>query len=280
MVLESVGVEHELLTMADARSRWPEIAVDTDVLWHPGAGVIDAESTVSAMLDAAGRNGARILTDWPVRRVVSTAHGYRLENGDAGTLDAERIVVAAGGWLPALLDHLPLPAAFRALLPPLQVSQEYVYHFPYRDGAGERVWPTFIHMNEAIHTYSLPGGRDGGYRGQKLAEYHGGRRIPSALDQDGVMDPANRVRIIEYVRRYLPGLLPKPYAETTCLFTNTPTEDFLVDGVDGITLVSPCSGHGAKFAPVMGDIAADAATGDAPAPGRFTTQAIGAASRA
>ncbi len=279
VVLESVGVEHELLSLAEARLRWPQIAVDTEVLWHPGAGVIDAESTVLAMLDAAGRDGAQVLTGWPVRRVVGTAHGYRLES-DGDTLDAERIVVAAGGWLPALLDDLPLPAAFRALLPPLQVSQEYAYHFPYRDGLGETVWPTFIHKDEAIQTYSLPGGRDAGYHGQKLAEYNGGRTIPSALDSDGVIDPANRARIVEYVQRYLPGLVPEPYAETTCLFTNTPTEDFLVDGVDGITLLSPCSGHGAKFAPVIGDIAADAATGATPVPDRFTARAIGAASRA
>jgi hypothetical protein len=214
-VLESVGVEHELVSVADARSRWPQIAVDTEVLWHPDAGVIDAEGAVSAMLDAAVRNRARILTAWPVHRVVTTGTGYRLESGDAAhTLDAERIVVAAGGWLPALLDQLPLPAGFRALVPPLQVSQEYAYHFPYRAAAAARApapaWPTFIHKSAEIQTYGLPGGRDAAFRGQKLAEYNGGRRIPSALDRDGVIDPANRVRMVEYVRRYLPGPCPSP----------------------------------------------------------------------
>ena len=77
-----------------------------------------------------------------------------------------------------------------------------------------------------------------------------------------------------------PACVPEPYAETTCLFTNTPTEDFLIDGVDGITLVSPCSGHGAKFAPLIGDIAADVATGTGRAPDRFTVRASDVASRA
>ncbi|MGK5682341.1 FAD-dependent oxidoreductase [Actinoplanes sp. URMC 104] len=277
-VLESAGVEHELLSAAEARARWPQIGVDTDVLWHPGAGVIDAETTVTTMLDAARHHGAQFFSPWPVSRVEATANGYRLNSGDGRTIDAERIVVASGGWLPALLDQLPLPAAFRATVPALQVSQEYAYHFPYRDEpASGPVWPTFIHKSEAIQTYSLPGGRDADYRGQKLAEYNGGRRIPSALDQDGVIDPANRQRIVEYVQHYLPGLVPEPYAETTCLFTNTANENFLVDGIDGITLLSPCSGHGAKFAPVIGDIAADAATGAAPVPERFTASAIGAA---
>jgi sarcosine oxidase len=284
-VLEEVGVEHELLTAADARERWPQIAVDSETLWHPDAGVIDAESTVRALLEQAERHGARILRGWPVDGVSATSTGHRLATGDGRTLDAERVVVTAGGWLPWLLDRLPLPAGFRARVPPLRVSQENAYHFPYRDGAvtdgTEAVtsWPTFIHKSRTLPTYGLPGGRDAGFRGQKIAEFLGGRRIASAVDQDGVVDPANRARIVDYVRQYLPGLRPEPYAETTCLFTNTPSEDFLVDGTDGITLVSPCSGHGAKFAPVIGDIAADVATGAGRAPDRFTVQALQAAGR-
>jgi sarcosine oxidase len=284
-VLEAAGVEHELLSAADARARWPGIAVDSETLWHPGAGVIDAEGTVRAMVEQAERHDARIVTGWPVTRVEATATGYRLKTADGRTLDAQRIVVTAGGWLPALLDRLPLPSSFRALMPPLQVSQENAYHFPYRDDAAadgtEEVtsWPTFIHKTPTISTYGLPGGRDAGFRGQKIAEFLGGRRIASAADQDGVVDPANRARLVDYVRRYLPGLHPEPYAETTCLFTSTPSEDFLVDGTGGITLVSPCSGHGAKFAPLIGDIAADVATGAGRAPDRFTVRALDAASR-
>ena len=67
--------------------------------------------------------------------------------------------------------------------------------------------------------------------------------------------------MVDYVRRYLPGLDPEPYAETTCLFTNTPNEDFIIDRVDNLTILSPCSGHGAKFAPLIGQWAADLATG-------------------
>jgi sarcosine oxidase len=276
-LLASAGVEHEVLSAEQARARWPQIAVDTEVLWHPAAGVIDAQRTVHAMLAAAAGHGARVLTRWPVRGIEETATGYRVAAQDGRGIDAERVVVATGGWLPDLLDRLPLPSGFRAAIPPFQVSQENAYHFPYRDQSV--AWPTFIHKNSAIQTYSLPGGRDADFRGQKLAEYNGGKRIGSAAAQDGRIDPANQARIIDYVERYLPGLVPSPYATTTCLFTNTANEDFLVDGVDGITLVSPCSGHGAKFAPLIGDIAADVATGTGRAPERFTAHAIRAAGR-
>ena len=228
-VLAEAGVEHELLSNEQARERFPQIATDTEVLWHPGAGVIDAETTVKVMVDAAVAAGANLVTGWPVDGVTANGSGYRVHSDDGRSLDAERVVVAAGGWLPTLLDRLPLPDAFREALPRLEVSQENAYHFPYRDR--QAPWPTFIHKDSAIQTYSLPGGRDAEFRGQKLAEYNAGRKMSTAADQDGRIDPANRDRIIAYVERYLPGLVPEPYAETTCLFTNTPTEDFLIDGV-------------------------------------------------
>ncbi len=267
-VLARVGVEHELLSQRQARARFPQIAADTEVLFHPSAGVIDAETTVNAMVAAAVDHGGQLLTDWPVGRVEATAGGYRVCSGDGRSVAAERVVVAAGGWLPTLVDRLPLPEAFRAALPRWEVSQENAFHFPYRDPT--MAWPTSIHQDAAIDIYSLPGGRDAQFRGQKVAAFNAGRKMRTAGHQDGSIDPANRDRVIAYVERYLPGLVPEPYAETTCLFTNTPTEDFVIDGVDGITLVSACSGHGAKFAPVIGELAAAAATGDGSAlPARF-----------
>ena len=271
-VLAEVGVEHELLSNEQARERFPQIATDTEVLWHPGAGVIDAETTVKVMVDAAVAAGANLVTGWPVDGVTANGSGYRVHS-DGRSLEAERVVVAAGGWLPTLLDRLPLPNAFREALPRFEVSQENAYHFPYRDR--QAPWPTFIHKDSAIQTYSLPGGRDAEFRGQKLAEFNAGRKMSTAAHQDGRIDSANRDRIIAYVERYVPGLVPEPYAETTCLFTNTPTEDFLIDGVDGITIVSACSGHGAKFAPVIGELAAAVATGDdAAVPARFRAGAV------
>ena len=275
-VLDAAGVEHELLGPAEARSRWPGIAVDTDVLWHPAAGVIDAEVAVRTMLDLAVRHGARLLTHWPVRRVLRSGSGYVLVSGTGERLSAERVVASVGGWLPELLADLPLPSAFVDRLPALTVRQEQAFHFPYRDlrpdddpGAQRAPWPTFIHKSPDIQVYGLPGGRDAAHRGQKVAQYNGGRALRSAADQDGVVSDANRQRVVAYVERYLPGLVPEPYAETTCLFTSTPTEDFLVDGTDGITLLSPCSGHGAKFAPLIGDLAAGVATGASAPPDRF-----------
>jgi sarcosine oxidase len=276
-VLADEGIEHELLDAAAARDRWPGLAFDTEVLWHPGAGVIDAETAVNAMVDQAVKHGARLLTGWSLRSLDRTAAGYRLSSTTGETFDAGHVVISAGGWLPGLLGKLGLPAGFLAGLPQITVRQEQAFHFRYRDydgGAGAvpgGFWPTFIHKREDIQVYGLPGGRDAGFAGQKVAEYNGGRFLRSAAEQTGEVDPANRRRVVDYVRRFLPGLDPEPYAETTCLFTNTPNEDFIIDRVHNLTILSPCSGHGAKFAPLIGRWTADLATGAANVPLRFRT---------
>ncbi|TNB69577.1 FAD-dependent oxidoreductase [Arthrobacter sp. BB-1] len=273
-VLAAEGIEHELLSAADARKRWPQIAFDTEVLWHPGAGVVDAEAAVNAMVGLAVGHGARLLTGWELHSVERNGSGYRLHSSTGETVDAGNVVVSAGGWLPGLLGRLALPAGFLAGLPEITVRQEQAFHFTYRDydggaASGAAAWPTFIHKAADIQAYGLPGGRDAGFAGQKVAEYNGGKLIPSAAHQTGEVDPANRARVVDYVRRYLPGLDPEPDAETTCLFTNTPDEDFVIDRADNLTVLSPCSGHGAKFAPLIGQWAADLATGAGPVPGRF-----------
>ena len=176
---------------AEATARWPQIAFDTEVLWHPDAGVIDAETAVNAMVEQAVRHGARLLTGWPLqRRGARPAAGYRLHSATGETFDAGNVVISAGGWLPGLLGELSLPAGFLAGLPEITVRQEQAFHFRYKDDDGGAAagrsasWPTFIHKRADIQVYGLPGGRDAGFAGQKVAEYNGGRFLPSAAATD------------------------------------------------------------------------------------------------
>jgi sarcosine oxidase len=277
-VLEAAGVEHEMLSATAAKQRWPQLEFDTEVLWHPGAGVIDAESTVNAMLDLAIAEGAQVLSGWEVERVQRAAgSGYVITSGSGNTVRAEQVIVAAGGWLPALLHDRALPIGFAEQMPQFAVRQENAFHFPYRDRqqngetptGGATSWPTFIYKGEDIQMYSLPGGRDADFRGQKIAEYNGGKVIGSARDQDRLIDPANRDRVRGFVEGFVPGLVPESFAETTCLFTNVPRDDMIIDRAEGITIVSPCSGQGAKFAPLLGDLVADLVQGSQTAGERF-----------
>ncbi|QLQ09932.1 MAG: FAD-dependent oxidoreductase [Nocardioidaceae bacterium] len=256
-VLDAIEIDHEVLDAGQAQERFPGIQFDGPVLWHAAAGVIDSEVAVSAMVRLAVASGARILTHWPVDSVQQRSTGY-LVHGPRGSFSASNVIVAAGGWLPSLLPKLDLPARVVGAFPKLTVTQEQAFHFPYQNPSD--VWPALIEKSHMMRSYGLPGGRDSGYRGLKLAEQFGGKPIGSGERQDGIVDPVKRDRLVEYVKRRLPGLIPEPYAGSTCLFTMTPTEDFILDRHDRMTVLSPCSSHGAKFAPLIGHLAANAAT--------------------
>jgi sarcosine oxidase len=152
-------------------------------------------------------------------------------------------------------------------LPPLTVTQQQVFHFPRRDEAAAP-WPSVIHQ-DAIEVYHLPGGRDGGSGDARKVAEHTHGAATTAESRDGVVDAGARERIVRYVSEWLPGLVPIPQGEATCLYTTSPSEDFLLDRVGPIVVCSPCSGHGAKFAPLIGEMVAGLVTGDRPVPDRF-----------
>jgi sarcosine oxidase len=130
------------------------------------------------------------------------------------------------------------------------------------------------------------GGRDAGVAGAvKVGEHDGdsvatatGKRWPGPIPagfmgrRDGHIDPAARARVASYVRRWLPGLDPAPVSALSCLYTSTANEDFILDRHGPVVICSPCSGHGAKFAPLIGEMVADLA-GGRPAVPRFTLAA-------
>ena len=273
-VLEEVGVEHELLSPSEAGDRWPQVTADGEVLHQPGGAVLDAERTVHAAVAEARAHGAQLLTGWPLASLERSGHGSRARftarAEDGREVEAAHVVVAVGGWLPDVLGRLGLPPRFLAGMPRVVVTEETAVHLPYAEEHAHDAWPTVIHQRPGeLPVYALPGGRDADHRGLKVAQHAAGQRVASAAHRSGVVDRAAVARVVAHARQHLPGVVPEPYAETTCLYTSTPTEDFVIDGADGVTVVSACSGHGGKFAPLLGELAADAATGDAPVPERF-----------
>jgi sarcosine oxidase len=73
---------------------------------------------------------------------------------------------------------------------------------------------------------------------------------------------------VDYVGRWLPGHDPEPVGSGTCLYTMT-DDDFILDRRGPVVIASPCSGHGAKFAPLLGEMITDLALGRAQAHPRF-----------
>jgi sarcosine oxidase len=260
-ILAAQGVPAELMPPGAAAERWPGLSFGSEpVMFHPDGGVIDPERAMAAMRRIAVAGGAQVSFGTRVLRVEAGRDGATVHTADR-SWHAPAVIVAAGAWLEPLLGaQVPLP--------PLAVTQTQAFHFAPREPAP---WPVFIRYDEVV-MYGLPAGRDGEVPGAiKLGEHSG--TVTTADGRDGIVNPAARDRVSALVRQHLGGLDPEPVGEVTCLYTSTANEDFILDRHGPFVVCSPCSGHGAKFAPLIGEIAADLACGGTPPERRFTLAA-------
>ena len=245
------GVAHEVLPPAAAAERWPAFRFEGVVLFQPDAGRCRADDTLGALHAAAARAGGGVHHETPVARIVPDADGVTVVTTDGERWRAPVAVVAAGPWAPKLVEGLP----------PMVVTREQVFHFRPRE-AGE--WPSFIlHRTPWVYGLRTPG------EGIKVAEHHVGAVVdPDARTFD--VEPAYIARMVRYVEEWFPGLDPEPVTETTCLYTNTATEDFVIDRRGALVVAAGFSGHGFKFTPLIGRwLAALATDGVADIPARF-----------
>jgi len=265
-ILRASGVAVELLPPAAATERWPGVAFGSaPVMFHPDAGVIDTERAMTAMRALAEAHGAQIHYGTPVLSVSASAAGATVRTPGQSWY-APAVVVAAGAWLGPLLGS-------EVSLPPLVVTQQQAFHFAPRVPAAPQ--PLFIYRGE-IDVYGLLAGRDGEVPGAIKIGKHADGPVTTGDDRDGIVSPASREEVLAFVRRTFVDLDPDPVGELTCLYTSTANEDFILDRYGPFVICSACSGHGAKFAPLTGQIAADLAVGDPPSDPRFTLAAHGA----
>jgi sarcosine oxidase len=229
-VLESAGVEFELLTAQEVRRRWPVVVPEGwTVLFQSEAGIVRADLAQRAFLDSALAHGARLQEE---------THVESLDD-----LDAEAIVVTAGAWVRSLIVDVPV-----------RPTRETLAYFRRDGGAlasvGQLDPTTRGHVQYSLH--------DPRY-GLKAGVHHAGREIDP--DEPGEPDPELLERIAEWVARTHPDADPEPVEAETCLYTNTDDERFILERRGRVVIGSACSGHGFKFAPAIGRRLADLATG-------------------
>ena len=252
--LAAAGAPSGWLGAPEVEERWPGIRVPdgAEVLFQPDAGVVLADRTVRAQARAATALGASLVED---STVVSVEPGngqvaVRTARGDEHR--APVAVVTAGAWAG------PLVASAGVSLP-LRVTQEQVHYV--LEGVGGPV-PSLIEWTDPpdAPAYLVPDPHAPGV--VKVAE-HLARAETTADSRSFRIDPARRARTLEFARRWLRQPGDERGAET-CLYTNTPDEDFVLDRIGPLVIGSPCSGHGFKFTPLIGSVLADLATSASP----------------
>jgi sarcosine oxidase len=245
---------HQVMDAAETMRRFPAFKIPHDYLgvFQPDGGFIAAEAAMAAMLAQARTAGAEVQTGVVVRSVTPRHNGVRIETG-AGLIEARTAIVAAGPWLSKLMPDLPAP---------LRVTREVMAWFEPRNPAPflSGAFPVFLLESPLGQHYGFPPWRGGLL---KIAKHHHRNETVDPDHVDRVVSAEDEALIRSAVSRYIPAADGPRRSAKTCLYTMTPDRDFLIDRLPGepnIVVASPCSGHGFKFAPVVGEILADLTT--------------------
>jgi sarcosine oxidase len=249
---------HEVLTAAELMRRFPAFRVPSDYLavLQPDGGFLAAEPSIAAQLALATSAGAEIRSDEAVRTIEPRAGGVRIVT-KRGVVEAGAAIVAAGAWMPSLLPELA---------PTLRVTRQVMAWFEPVDGdpLSAARCPVFIlESQHGMHYGIPPEGGAGVGAAIKVAKHHHRDEMVDPDAYDRTVDPGDEALIRAAIADHLPAANGKLIAAETCLYTMTPDGHFLIDRLPdapNIIVASPCSGHGFKFAPVIGEILADLAT--------------------
>jgi monomeric sarcosine oxidase len=249
--------EHELavekLTAASVQKWWPGLRAGDDMVgvFEPEAGYLLVEDCVDAHLNAARAAGAQILLDTEVRTWTADDREVRIQTNQ-GEFGADRLIISAGAWAGQLLADLNVH---------LEVRRKSLFWFetnsPEYDVAAD--FPVFL--------FELPEGVFYGFpkldaRGVKVAEHTGGCVVEDPLVVDRSVDGSEKQRVTDFLVQHLPGVSRQMTHHAVCLYTMSPDEHFIVDRHPrhaNVVFAAGLSGHGFKFAPVLGRALAELA---------------------
>lgn len=251
---------HEVIDAKTVMRRFPAFRLPADFVGvvQPDGGYIAAELATDAHLSLAKAAGAELRHGETVTAVEPRPDGVRVTT-DRGAIEAGHAIVAAGPWVKTLLPELAVP---------LRVTRQLLAWFDPLDKSlfqRDKFSVFLLESEHGIH-YGFPLQGEGGETGLKLSKHHHADETVDAETCDHIVSAADEAMIRSAMADYLPAANGPLLAAKTCLYTMTPDGDFLIDhcpGAPQIIVASPCSGHGFKFAPVVGEILADLATAGA-----------------
>ena len=245
---------HEVLSAQEIKRRFPALKPASNFLglWEPRAGILFPEKCIDSHLKLAEMCGALLQTNERVIRWQACSHGYEVVT-PRQTYTAERLLFTAGSWVQSLLPELRLP---------LTVERQVLLWFSARVNAGQfapdrcpvHLWET----DSGEFFYGFPDLGDG----VKLARHHSGSiTTPDTLDREVHAEDESALRNL--AQKFIPDANGPLRSGAVCAYTNTPDSHFWIDQHPEhpqVWIGSPCSGHGFKFASVMGEVLADLVT--------------------
>jgi sarcosine oxidase len=246
------GLPVESFSAEELRRRYPAFRFGDDVaavLEHE-AGFLFVEECVRSHAEQAQRLGAVLHADETVVSWEVTAAGVVVRTA-RDSYAADRLIITAGAWAGRVLIDLGLP---------LVVLRKLIFWFGTSNPVALRreVFPIYMAETPAGFYYGFPVIDE---RGHKAARHDGGAPTdPATLDRTVTREDADECRA--FLREHLPAVDGPLRAGQVCMYTVTPDRHFIIDrhpDYPQVLIAAGFSGHGFKFAPVVGEILADLA---------------------
>jgi monomeric sarcosine oxidase len=250
--IRSLGLEAELLSNNAVAERFPQFnpASFAYGVYDPSGAILHAEAAVRVLFDLARRRGVQITERERVIGIQNAPNDRVLivtETG--GEFSSNRAMIASGPWSRNLLPVLAGKLA--------TTRQEIVYFKPrsHQSVFHSNTFPIFLELESGF--YGFPIHHDGA---MKIANHHKGVEVdPCTIDDQVSESFVDECRA--FFAAFIPGLADASALETrVCVYNNTPDDDFIIDWhplLNNVLLVTGFSGHGFKFGPTIGGIAAD-----------------------
>ena len=257
-VLASAQQHHlaiDVLTPQEVTQRFPGFVCPESVtaVLEQKAGFLFVEDCIRAAAAQAVQAGAVLRTDETVKGWSATPGRVEVET-DRDTYSASHLVITAGSWAADFLGDLGIR---------FEVVRKSLYWF-------ETNSPVY-HVDNGAPGFIMetPGGNFYGFPqidslGLKMAEHTGGYPVLDPLSFDRTEHAAETDRVTSFLASYLPQVSTRQAKFDVCLYTLSPDRDFVVDRhpeYPHVAFAAGLSGHGFKFASVLGEVLADLSLG-------------------
>lgn len=236
----------ESLNAQQLMARWPEFSVPEDYigLFEPDSGVLYSEAAIANYIRLAEEAGCAQLFNCAVTAIEPQAQGVRVVTED-GDYEGRKVLISAGTWVKKLVPGLPVTPV-RKVFAWYQADGRYSTNNHFPAFAGE--------MANGDQYYGFPAENNE----LKIGKHNGGQLINAAEERKPFGAVAtDGAEAFPFLRQHLPGIGGCLYG-ASCTYDNSPDEDFIVDTLPDCPqamIVTGLSGHGFKFASVLGEIA-------------------------
>lgn len=247
------AAEHDLevenLSAPEVARRWPALRVPEGLtaVYEPMAGYLYVERCVETMLDEARRRDARLVVDCQVHGWQATDDGV-LVTTSQGKFTAGSLAITAGAWAQELLTNLAVP---------LQVLRKSLFWYATHGMPQAQQLPVFLYETDYGVPYGFPS-IDG--LQLKIADHMGGLPVEDPLRVDDAIVTQEQVTAERFLTECTVTSEVSRVEHKVCLYTMTPDHHFVVDRHPkhaNVAFAAGLSGHGYKFAPVLGEVLAD-----------------------